>query len=58
MKKLFRIFFKGKDVYFESRQEAKDFVKEQGLMGVQIHRAKDHWKGETDGTSVQMESQK
>jgi hypothetical protein len=56
--KLFYVFFRGRDVYFESRQEAKDFVKAHGLKGPQIHRGPDHWRGETDGTYTQTPSSK
>ena len=51
-KRLFRVFFKGEDVHFESRQQAKAFVRMHGLKGVAIHRGPDHWKGQSDGTSV------
>lgn len=58
MKRLFRIFFKGEDVHFDSRQAAKDFQKAEGLKGVVIHRGPDHWKGETDGSFTQTPSSK
>ena len=46
---------KGKDQFFANRAEAKrvrDLTPEATL-----HRGPDHWRGETDGSSVQMEKQ-
>ncbi len=57
-KRLFRIFFKGEDYHFNSRQGAKNFLAAHGLKDVKIHRGPDHHKGPTDGTSVQMVGRK
>ncbi len=55
--RLFRVFFKGRDHFFQSKFAAKEFGRKQGLKGAVVHRGPDHVLGETDGTSVQMEPQ-
>jgi hypothetical protein len=56
--KLFRVFFKGEDHFFQSKQAAKEFGREHGLKGAVVHRGPDHWRGQSDGTSVQTKSSK
>lgn len=56
--KLFRVFFKGQDHFFQDKQAAKNFGREQGLKGAVVHRGPDHWRGQSDGTSVQIKSSK
>ncbi len=48
MQKLFRVFFKGKDHFFEDKRKAKKFARKHGLKGVVIHRGPDHWLKETE----------
>lgn len=57
-RRLFQVFFKGQEHYFQSKQMAKRFGREQGLKGVIVHRGPDHWRGESDGTSKQTPSSK
>lgn len=56
--KLYRVFFQGKDHFFQSKTLAKKFGRDNGLMGVVVHRGPDHWRGESDGTSKQTASSK
>ncbi len=45
--KLFKVFFKGRDHFFQNKQMAKNFGREQGLKGAIVHRGPDHWRGES-----------
>ena len=56
--KLYRVFFKGQDHFFQRKTEAKKFGLKHGLKGTVIHRGPDHWRGESDGTSKQTASSK
>lgn len=56
--KLYRVFFKGKDHFFQSKTLATEFGRKHGLKGTVVHRGPDHWRGESDGTSVQMVGKK
>ena len=56
--KLFRVFFQGKDHYFQSKYAAKQFGRKHGLKGAVVHRGPDHQLGESDGTSKQTASSK
>ncbi len=54
MKRLFKVG----DIYFETREAAKEHLLKHGLTRAYIRRGPDHWRGETDGTSVQTPSSK
>lgn len=56
--KLYRVNFKGQDHFFQRKTDAKAFGRKQGLKGVVVFRGPDHWRGESDGTSVQMRGKK
>ena len=56
--KLFRVYFQGQDHFFDSKIKAKRFGFNHGLKDIVVHRGPDHWRGESDGTSVQMSSSK
>ena len=56
--KLYRVFFQGRDHFFQRKTRAKEFACEHGLKGTVVHRGPDHWRGESDGTSVQMRGKK
>lgn len=45
----------GEDQFFADRAEAKRL--RELTKGATLHRGPDHWRGETDGTSIQMEPQ-
>ncbi len=42
--KLFRVFFQGRDHFFQSKMAAKKFGHIKGLKGVVVHRGPDHWR--------------
>lgn len=45
--KLFKVFFKGRDHFFQNKQMAKAFGREHGLKGTVVMRGPDHWRGES-----------
>lgn len=57
-RRLFRVFFQGRNYFFQHKQLAKAFGQERGLMGVVVHRGPDHWRGESNGTSKKTRSSK
>ena len=56
--KLFRVFFKGRDHFFQHKIAAKKFGFTHGLKGMVVHRGPAHWRGQSDGTSNQTVSSK
>ncbi len=57
-RKLFLVFFKCRDHFFQTKVEAKKFAAKHGLKGAVVHRGPDHFLGASDGTSKQTKSSK
>jgi hypothetical protein len=57
-RKLFRVFFGGRDHFFQNKEAAKKFGQINGLKGTVVYRGPDHWLGTSDGTSKQTRSTK
>ena len=56
--KLYRVFFREMDYFFQNKMLAKKFGREHGLKGTIVHRGPDHRRGESDGTSERTASSK
>ncbi len=57
-RKLFLVFFKGKEHFFQNKMEAKKYGFKHGLKGTVVHRGPDHRRGPSDGTSKQTPNSK
>ena len=56
-RKLYKVFFKGREHFFEGKEAAKAFGRKHGLKGAVVHRGPDHLRGPSDGTFFQMAPQ-